>query len=156
MPLQMSRARADEEEYWHSSKFRAFTFDDEDDELSQVGSDPGSAGAPRPGVRHPPSPPRAGLSVAVSAQASAPRFAEGLCFVGGVAAGLLPCVEATKGSHLAPHGGQSEISLGPWFLARAANCNSCWLSCQRLCRCRWPLDSQRRGRAAVSAEHLQV
>ncbi|NWS42985.1 SPE39 protein, partial [Probosciger aterrimus] len=32
----MSRARADEEEYWHSSKFRAFTFDDEDDELSQV------------------------------------------------------------------------------------------------------------------------
>uniref|UniRef100_A0A8C3LTG7 Spermatogenesis-defective protein 39 homolog n=1 Tax=Chrysolophus pictus TaxID=9089 RepID=A0A8C3LTG7_CHRPC len=32
----MSRARADEEEYWHSSKFRAFTFDDEDDELSQL------------------------------------------------------------------------------------------------------------------------
>uniref|UniRef100_A0A674HH77 Spermatogenesis-defective protein 39 homolog n=1 Tax=Taeniopygia guttata TaxID=59729 RepID=A0A674HH77_TAEGU len=31
----MSRVRADEEEYWHSSKFRAFTFDDEDDELSQ-------------------------------------------------------------------------------------------------------------------------
>uniref|UniRef100_A0A8C4J4X8 Spermatogenesis-defective protein 39 homolog n=1 Tax=Dromaius novaehollandiae TaxID=8790 RepID=A0A8C4J4X8_DRONO len=27
---------ADEEEYWHSSKFRAFTFDDEDDELSQL------------------------------------------------------------------------------------------------------------------------
>ncbi|XP_010151693.1 PREDICTED: spermatogenesis-defective protein 39 homolog, partial [Eurypyga helias] len=25
-----------EEEYWHSSKFRAFTFDDEDDELSQL------------------------------------------------------------------------------------------------------------------------
>lgn len=45
MPLQMSRARADEEEYWHSSKFRAFTFDDEDDELSQVGgADPGTAG----------------------------------------------------------------------------------------------------------------
>lgn len=56
MPLQMSRARADEEEYWHSSKFRAFTFDDEDDELSQVGADPGSAGAPRPGVRQPPAP----------------------------------------------------------------------------------------------------
>lgn len=37
MPLQMTRVRADEEEYWHSSKFRAFTFDDEDDELSQVG-----------------------------------------------------------------------------------------------------------------------
>uniref|UniRef100_A0A8C2UAY6 Spermatogenesis-defective protein 39 homolog n=1 Tax=Coturnix japonica TaxID=93934 RepID=A0A8C2UAY6_COTJA len=36
----MSRARADEEEYWHSSKFRAFTFDDEDDELSQVGAQP--------------------------------------------------------------------------------------------------------------------
>uniref|UniRef100_A0A669PIR3 Spermatogenesis-defective protein 39 homolog n=1 Tax=Phasianus colchicus TaxID=9054 RepID=A0A669PIR3_PHACC len=36
VPLQMSRARADEEEYWHSSKFRAFTFDDEDDELSQL------------------------------------------------------------------------------------------------------------------------
>ncbi|NXX96827.1 SPE39 protein, partial [Centropus bengalensis] len=32
----MSRARADEEEYWHSSKFRAFTFDDEEDELSQL------------------------------------------------------------------------------------------------------------------------
>ncbi|XP_029820128.1 spermatogenesis-defective protein 39 homolog isoform X1 [Manacus vitellinus] len=32
----MNRARADEEEYWHSSKFRAFTFDDEDDELSQL------------------------------------------------------------------------------------------------------------------------
>ncbi|NXN06533.1 SPE39 protein, partial [Indicator maculatus] len=32
----MSWARADEEEYWHSSKFRAFTFDDEDDELSQL------------------------------------------------------------------------------------------------------------------------
>ncbi|XP_054683023.1 spermatogenesis-defective protein 39 homolog isoform X3 [Grus americana] len=32
----MSRARADEEEYWHSSKFRAFTFDDDDDELSQL------------------------------------------------------------------------------------------------------------------------
>ncbi|NXO73945.1 SPE39 protein, partial [Phainopepla nitens] len=32
----MSRVRADEEEYWHSSKFRAFTFDDEDDELSQL------------------------------------------------------------------------------------------------------------------------
>jgi len=44
--LQMSRARADEEEYWHSSKFRAFTFDDEDDELSQVGAEP----PPRPAL----------------------------------------------------------------------------------------------------------
>lgn len=32
----MSRARADEDEYWHSSKCRAFTFDDDDDELCQV------------------------------------------------------------------------------------------------------------------------
>uniref|UniRef100_A0A8B9T644 Spermatogenesis-defective protein 39 homolog n=1 Tax=Anas platyrhynchos TaxID=8839 RepID=A0A8B9T644_ANAPL len=32
----MSRPRADEEEYWHSSKCRAFTFDDEDDELCQL------------------------------------------------------------------------------------------------------------------------
>lgn len=55
--LQMSRARADEEEYWHSSKFRAFTFDDEDDELSQVGAEPPAP--PRP-------PPRCG--------AAAPRW----------------------------------------------------------------------------------
>lgn len=46
MLLQMSRARADEEEYWHSSKFRAFTFDDEDDELSQVGAEPPPRPAP--------------------------------------------------------------------------------------------------------------
>ncbi|XP_019334414.1 spermatogenesis-defective protein 39 homolog isoform X2 [Alligator mississippiensis] len=32
----MSRARADEDEYWHSSKCRAFTFDDDDDELCQL------------------------------------------------------------------------------------------------------------------------
>ncbi|KAM4662154.1 spermatogenesis-defective protein 39 homolog isoform 1-T2 [Discoglossus pictus] len=33
----MSRAKGDEEEYWNSSKFKAFTFDDdEDDELSQL------------------------------------------------------------------------------------------------------------------------
>ncbi|XP_019407627.1 PREDICTED: spermatogenesis-defective protein 39 homolog isoform X1 [Crocodylus porosus] len=32
----MSRARADEDEYWHSSKCRAFTFDDDDDELYQL------------------------------------------------------------------------------------------------------------------------
>lgn len=36
-PLQMNRTKGDEEEYWNSSKFKAFTFDDEDDELSQVG-----------------------------------------------------------------------------------------------------------------------
>lgn len=35
--FQMSRTKGDEEEYWNSSKFKAFTFDDEDDELSQVG-----------------------------------------------------------------------------------------------------------------------
>lgn len=33
----MNRTKGDEEEYWNSSKFKAFTFDDEDDELSQVG-----------------------------------------------------------------------------------------------------------------------
>lgn len=32
----MSRTKGDEEEYWNSSKFKAFTFDDEDDELSQL------------------------------------------------------------------------------------------------------------------------
>lgn len=37
LSLQMSRIKGDEEEYWNSSKFKAFTFDDEDDELSQVG-----------------------------------------------------------------------------------------------------------------------
>ncbi|XP_007121484.1 spermatogenesis-defective protein 39 homolog isoform X1 [Physeter macrocephalus] len=34
--LQMNRTKGDEEEYWNSSKFKAFTFDDEDDELSQL------------------------------------------------------------------------------------------------------------------------
>lgn len=37
LSLQMSRVKGDEEEYWNSSKFKAFTFDDEDDGLSQVG-----------------------------------------------------------------------------------------------------------------------
>ncbi|XP_053118199.1 spermatogenesis-defective protein 39 homolog isoform X4 [Hemicordylus capensis] len=32
----MNRMKVDEEEYWHSSKCKAFTFDDEDDELSQL------------------------------------------------------------------------------------------------------------------------
>lgn len=32
----MNRTKCDEEEYWNSSKFKAFTFDDEDDELSQL------------------------------------------------------------------------------------------------------------------------
>ncbi|KAK1339397.1 hypothetical protein QTO34_020080 [Cnephaeus nilssonii] len=32
----MNRTKVDEEEYWNSSKFKAFTFDDEDDELSQL------------------------------------------------------------------------------------------------------------------------
>ncbi|XP_031808300.1 spermatogenesis-defective protein 39 homolog isoform X1 [Sarcophilus harrisii] len=32
----MSRTKVDEEEYWHSSKFKAFTFDDDDDELCQL------------------------------------------------------------------------------------------------------------------------
>uniref|UniRef100_F7B0G8 Spermatogenesis-defective protein 39 homolog n=1 Tax=Ornithorhynchus anatinus TaxID=9258 RepID=F7B0G8_ORNAN len=37
LPLpQMNRMKVDEEEYWQSSKFKAFTFDDEDDELSQL------------------------------------------------------------------------------------------------------------------------
>ena len=82
--------------------------------------------------------------MAVSAQASAPRLTEGLCFVGGWVGGdarVLPSVEATKGSRLAPHGSQSKISLGLWFLARAPNCISCWLSrqclCRCLCRCLW-------------------
>ena len=37
LSLQMNWTKGDEEEYWNSSKFKAFTFDDEDDELSQVG-----------------------------------------------------------------------------------------------------------------------
>ncbi|XP_030069954.1 spermatogenesis-defective protein 39 homolog [Microcaecilia unicolor] len=32
----MSRIKIDEEEYWNSSKFKAFTFDDEDDDLFQL------------------------------------------------------------------------------------------------------------------------
>nr|XP_014434853.1 spermatogenesis-defective protein 39 homolog isoform X1 [Pelodiscus sinensis]XP_014434854.1 spermatogenesis-defective protein 39 homolog isoform X2 [Pelodiscus sinensis] len=32
----MNRMKVDEEEYWHSSKCKAFTFDDDDDELSQL------------------------------------------------------------------------------------------------------------------------
>lgn len=32
----MIKSKVDEEDYWHSSKFKAFTFDDEDDELSRV------------------------------------------------------------------------------------------------------------------------
>lgn len=30
------KSKADEEDYWNSSKFKAFTFDDEDDEFSRV------------------------------------------------------------------------------------------------------------------------
>uniref|UniRef100_A0A669CXR2 Spermatogenesis-defective protein 39 homolog n=1 Tax=Oreochromis niloticus TaxID=8128 RepID=A0A669CXR2_ORENI len=32
----MIKSKVDEEDYWHSSKFKAFTFDDEDDELSRL------------------------------------------------------------------------------------------------------------------------
>ncbi|MEQ2187999.1 hypothetical protein GOODEAATRI_010509 [Goodea atripinnis] len=32
----MMKSKADEEDYWNSSKFNAFTFDDADDELSRV------------------------------------------------------------------------------------------------------------------------
>ncbi|KAG8011574.1 Spermatogenesis-defective protein 39-like protein, partial [Nibea albiflora] len=32
----MMKSKADEEEYWNSSKFKAFTFDDEDDEFSRL------------------------------------------------------------------------------------------------------------------------
>ncbi|KAM9840207.1 spermatogenesis-defective protein 39 homolog [Aulostomus maculatus] len=32
----MMKSKADEEDYWNSSKFKAFTFDDEDDELSRL------------------------------------------------------------------------------------------------------------------------
>lgn len=32
----MMKSKADEEDYWNSSKFKAFTFDDEDDEFSQL------------------------------------------------------------------------------------------------------------------------
>ncbi|XP_032997945.1 spermatogenesis-defective protein 39 homolog isoform X3 [Lacerta agilis] len=36
MKRKMNRMKVDEEEYWHSSKCKAFTFDDEDDELFQL------------------------------------------------------------------------------------------------------------------------
>ncbi|XP_016358969.1 spermatogenesis-defective protein 39 homolog [Sinocyclocheilus anshuiensis] len=32
----MTRAKPEDDEYWNSSKFKAFTFDDEDDEFSQL------------------------------------------------------------------------------------------------------------------------
>ncbi|XP_013879338.1 spermatogenesis-defective protein 39 homolog [Austrofundulus limnaeus] len=32
----MMKGKADEEDYWNSSKFKAFTFDDEDDEFSRL------------------------------------------------------------------------------------------------------------------------
>ena len=32
----MMKSKADEEDYWNSSKFKAFTFDDDDDEFSRV------------------------------------------------------------------------------------------------------------------------
>lgn len=35
--FQMNRIKGDEEEYWNSFKFKVFIFDDEDDELLQVG-----------------------------------------------------------------------------------------------------------------------
>lgn len=35
------KSKADEEDYWNSSKFKAFTFDDEDDEFSRVRPEPG-------------------------------------------------------------------------------------------------------------------
>lgn len=36
----MMKSKPDEEDYWNSSKFKAFTFDDEDDEFSRVRSGP--------------------------------------------------------------------------------------------------------------------
>lgn len=39
----MMKSKTDEEDYWNSSKFKAFTFDDEDDEFSRVRSEPGPA-----------------------------------------------------------------------------------------------------------------
>ncbi|KAM3603550.1 uncharacterized protein V6R79_024549 [Siganus canaliculatus] len=35
LQVKMMKSKADEEDYWNSSKFKAFTFDDEDDELSR-------------------------------------------------------------------------------------------------------------------------
>ncbi|XP_030260198.1 spermatogenesis-defective protein 39 homolog [Sparus aurata] len=32
----MMKSKADEEDYWNSSKFKAFTFDDDDDEFSRL------------------------------------------------------------------------------------------------------------------------
>jgi len=34
----MTRAKPEDDEYWNSSKFKAFTFDDDDDEFSRVSS----------------------------------------------------------------------------------------------------------------------
>uniref|UniRef100_A0A667XRS4 Spermatogenesis-defective protein 39 homolog n=1 Tax=Myripristis murdjan TaxID=586833 RepID=A0A667XRS4_9TELE len=34
--FQMMKSKADEEDYWNSSKFKAFTFDDEDDEFTKL------------------------------------------------------------------------------------------------------------------------
>lgn len=36
----MMKSKADEEDYWNSSKYNAFTFDDADDELSAVRPEP--------------------------------------------------------------------------------------------------------------------
>lgn len=36
--FQMTRAKPEDDEYWNSSKFKAFTFDDDDDEFSRVSS----------------------------------------------------------------------------------------------------------------------
>lgn len=36
----MMKSKADEEDYWNSSKFKAFTFDDEDDEFRGVRPEP--------------------------------------------------------------------------------------------------------------------
>ncbi|XP_072218423.1 spermatogenesis-defective protein 39 homolog [Leuresthes tenuis] len=36
MQLKMMKSKTDEEDYWNSSKFKAFTFDDEDDEFSRL------------------------------------------------------------------------------------------------------------------------
>lgn len=36
----MIKSKGDEDEYWNSSKFKAFTFDDDDDEFSKVRHEP--------------------------------------------------------------------------------------------------------------------
>lgn len=43
--VQMMKSKTDEEDYWNSSKFKAFTFDDEDDEFSRVITSLYSSGA---------------------------------------------------------------------------------------------------------------